>query len=128
MKDTAEYYDRYWSAYGWPQNVPRGRFPAELRAILLRYLGSSSSILDAGCGDGAKYGAWLASQVDTYVGVDVSERAVETARSRGLNTRAVADLARLDFQDGRFDAVVSIEVLEHLVYPEEAARERSFVS
>lgn len=123
MNDAASYYDRYWSTNGWPSDVPRGRFPAELRALLARHLNSSSRVLDAGCGDGAKYGVWLARQTGAYVGVDISERAVEAARSRGLSATVVEDLASLHFPDHSFDAAVCIEVLEHLVSPEAAAKE-----
>lgn len=118
-----EYYDTYWSPTAWPEGVPRGRFPWELRKILERHVRPDARVLDAGCGDGANYGAWLAARCGSYTGVDISEAAVAEARKRGLNAKTVPDLASLSFPDAHFDVVVSVEVLEHLIFPHQAARE-----
>ena len=59
----------------------------------------------------------------TYQGVDVSEHAVARARKRGLNARRISDAAQLPMPDDSFDAVVCIEVLEHLFSPMETMLE-----
>ena len=74
-------------------------------------------ILDAACGEG--YGAALLSRSAARVSaVDVSAEAVAHARERygALQNLAFheADVTRLPFEDGQFDAVVSFETVEHL--------------
>ncbi len=59
----------------------------------------------------------------SYVGVDVSRTAVESARSRGLSARVINDASEVPFAEGSFDSVVCIEVLEHLFAPLLALRE-----
>lgn len=65
-------------------------------------------LLDAGCGTG---GLLLARPGAT--GVDRSPLALEFCARRGLSRLACADVARLPFADGRFDVVVSADVLYH---------------
>jgi SAM-dependent methyltransferase len=73
-------------------------------------------LLDLGCDDGARtLGFVRAAQAGTVTGVDVVPERVDEARSRGIEG-VVADLGeRLPFDDGRFDAVVSNQVIEHVV-------------
>ena len=73
-------------------------------------------VLDAACGEG--YGAaMLAATAASVAGVDVSETAIEHARSRyraaNLEFHA-ADCLALPFAEDSFDAIVSFETLEHL--------------
>jgi len=78
-------------------------------------------ILDLGCGNGRllsllrEYGsaAW------ELEGIDFSEDAVRQCRSRGFRAQAtrLEDLTR---QDGTFDAVIMIQLLEHLEDPRRA--------
>jgi SAM-dependent methyltransferase len=68
-------------------------------------------ILDAGCGSGrtldelARYGR--------ASGVDISEDAVATAKSRGHRDVRLGAIEELPFRDGRFDLVTCLDVVEH---------------
>ncbi len=118
----SEYYEGYWSDEGWLANTPDDRFPDRLRRLLASNA-RGKRVLDAGCGDGRKYGQSLARLAAEYVGVDISGAAVAAAQARGLKATQVDDLARLPLADASFDVVTCVEVLEHLVFPLVAARE-----
>jgi len=77
----------------------------------LQWLGElkNKEILDAGCGVGA-FSEPLVGQNRVY-GVDFSEKSLEFAATRGLSTM-VGDLTALKFEDGKFDVVLCIGVLQ----------------
>jgi 2-polyprenyl-3-methyl-5-hydroxy-6-metoxy-1,4-benzoquinol methylase len=77
----------------------------------LRWLGElkSKEILDAGCGVGA-FSEPLVKQ-NTVYGVDFSEKSLEFAAARGLKAMT-GDLTALHFEDGRFDVVLCIGVIQ----------------
>ncbi len=69
-------------------------------------------ILDIGCGAGA-----LMRELEEFgevSGVDISPRAIEYCRGRGLTHVQEADAVDLPFEDESFDVVVMLDVLEHL--------------
>jgi SAM-dependent methyltransferase len=77
------------------------------RAIVLRLLGDGPGrLLDIGCGGGSHMVAF-AEAGWTPVGVDVSEEQLRLARARGCDVRK-AHAERLPFEDGSFDAAVSM--------------------
>jgi SAM-dependent methyltransferase len=115
-----EYYEQYWSESG---SGFRGRMGDQLGALLQALVPPEADCLDVGCGDGRTTGAWLAEHARSYVGVDVSARAVEQARELGLDARVITDAGELPFADAGFDFVACIEVFEHLFDAEGAAAE-----
>jgi SAM-dependent methyltransferase len=73
-------------------------------------------LLDLGCDDGARTLIFArASRAAAVSGVDVVQERVEEARSRGVDA-VVSDIGeRLPYDDATFDAVVSNQVIEHVV-------------
>jgi len=117
----ARYYDDYWSATtSWKPTDP---LDEELRSWLDDLVRPGLDVLDVGCGDGSRYGEALVRGGIVLHGIDVSQVAVDEARTRGVQAVRGGLEERLPFDDGRFDAAICLEVLEHLVDPEFAARE-----
>jgi SAM-dependent methyltransferase len=85
-------------------------------------------ILDAACGNG-RYSRFLLKHADpdaVLTAFDLSPNMLRRARARLHNDRvsfAVADLTRLPYAAGAFDAVVCGWVLEHLPDPRPGLRE-----
>lgn len=118
---AVEYYENYWSESGY--NPTGGVLHDRVASIIEERIGRGSRCLEVGCGDAQTVGVWLTKRGYEYVGVDVSENAVRLARRAGLDARRVADGEPLPFSDASFDAVVCIEVMEHLFLPQAAAAE-----
>jgi ubiquinone/menaquinone biosynthesis C-methylase UbiE len=73
---------------------------------------SSLTFLDVGCGTGAmsrRLARW-----GRVVSADFSPLALEFSRRRGLHHLVGADAMNLPFVSGQFDAIVVMDVLEHL--------------
>jgi ubiquinone/menaquinone biosynthesis C-methylase UbiE len=80
---------------------------SETWRTLVRLLGEGSgSLIDVGCGTGA-YGAGLAALGWRVSGIDLSEDMVRRAREKGMEAIR-ADATALPFEDGSFDAAMSI--------------------
>jgi SAM-dependent methyltransferase len=114
------YYDTYWSESGFN---PGADLTPSLRDLLETHVRPGVRCLDVGCGDGSTAGPWLVRRGCSYVGVDVSETAVQQAAALGFDARVVDDAAALPFEDGAFDAALAVEVLEHLFAPQQAVAE-----
>jgi SAM-dependent methyltransferase len=69
-------------------------------------------ILDAGCGTGANL--MLLSQFGETEGVDVSPDALAFCRQRGLENVRLGTAEQLPYEDGRFDLVTALDVVEHI--------------
>jgi ubiquinone/menaquinone biosynthesis C-methylase UbiE len=106
------------------------RTAAKEGAFFLPYLHSGMRVLDVGCGPGSiTLGLAEAVAPGEVVGVDFQASQVAQAQAlsaaRGvMNTRfEVADVYRLSFPDGSFDAVFAHAVLMHLREPVQALAE-----
>ncbi|GAA0243029.1 3' terminal RNA ribose 2'-O-methyltransferase Hen1 [Cryptosporangium japonicum] len=109
-----------------PRPLARRRIDAVVAALAAE---GASSVADVGCGEGALLRALLNDpRFARVLGVDVSARALETA-ARRLNFDRMSDHVRarieliqssLTYRDDRlrdYDAVVLMEVIEHLDPP-----------
>lgn len=87
-----------------------------------KHVPSGASVLDVGCGDG--YATYKLSQTGYIAcGTDLSERMIEMGKERGEAkglSFVQADLTRLPFEAGSFDAVMAINSLEWIEQPLEA--------
>ncbi len=116
------YQDKYYrieEAHAW--SVSR-------RDVLLRMMRAwrvspSASVLDVGCSGGAFVELLRREGWDDVHGVDVSERAIDVARGRGMTTCQRVDGTDLPYDDQRFDCLVASDVLEHIPDDEAALRE-----
>ena len=97
-------------------------------AKALEMVEKGTNALDVACGDGLLLRALLQKGVSAS-GVDISEEGVKKCREKGLDV-SVVDIAteNLPFQDGTFDTVSMLDVLEHVYAPEELLQEAIRVS
>ena len=90
--------------------------PIPLMARFLRMLAPDAVVLDAGCGSGRNIAAIAAKAKKVYA-VDFSRKMLESAVGRVKQKNvafAEADIAKLPFPDGFFDAAFYIASLHHL--------------
>jgi len=111
-----------------------------MRALLARFLREidasvaalrPSSILDVGCGEGVVTERMAKLAGVTTVGVDLGTPALEEqwqTRDGALLSFASASAYALPFEDGSFDCICALEVLEHLERPDEALAEMARVA
>jgi ubiquinone/menaquinone biosynthesis C-methylase UbiE len=104
--------------YGSVAPLPNPRLDRKFARIcaLVREDLPCEAFLDAGCGDGRYLAALDAELPARIAGVDISERILETARTRVPRADLrQANLESLPFGDGEFDLVLSSQVIEHVV-------------
>ncbi len=81
------------------------------------------AILEVGCSSGVLVGELQEVGFENTHGLDISPKAVDLARSRGIAAVRVTDGRNFDFPDCYFDYVVSSDVLEHIENEHEALDE-----
>ncbi len=107
--------DRYW----W--FVARRRLMIGLLRKFLRPASESPRILDLGCGTGVvsrDLAAW-----SRPFGIDMSPLALGFCRQRGLSRLVRGRGEALPFSDGTFDAILALDIFEHIEAHEAAFRE-----
>ncbi len=91
------------------------------------HLDSSKALLDIGCGWGAnlEYQATV-TRVKSAHGITLSEAQCAEIRRRGLPNVTAEVCSYLDFKPAtKFDAIISICMMEHIVSPQEAREGKS---
>jgi SAM-dependent methyltransferase len=69
-------------------------------------------ILDVGCGTGANLK--MLAAYGTAEGVDISSQAVDFCRERGLDSVKLGAVEDLPYENGSFELVTALDVVEHL--------------
>jgi SAM-dependent methyltransferase len=113
--------------YGYENSAPNGShlylWPMIERGLSI--LPKGARVLDIGCGNGSLTAAWTKRGWDV-TGVDLSESGIAQAKGSYPNIafyRLPAGQELVEhFGEGGFDAVVSVEVVEHLYAPRDLAR------
>ncbi len=90
--------------------------PAIAAALLARYVGLQSTILDVGCGTGLTGGELKRVGFETIYGADISMPSLENAASKGAYRSLLrANLLKpLPFSDKAFDAAICVGVLSYI--------------
>ena len=93
-----------------------------LRDRLEEHTRDGARVFGLGCGNGA-FAAELSDQGYDVTGVDPSQDGIEQARTAhsGLDVHVGSAYDDLRSEYGTFDAVVSLEVVEHVYYPRKYA-------
>ena len=110
-----EYETGRWDYLGDLAEMPR----YALIAGYCRIIASTTSLLDIGCGNGL-LSTWICQDRNhRYVGIDISNTAIQQARERSVNQARfeVADAAIFDPGD-QFDVIVFNEMLYYMASPE----------
>lgn len=97
--------------------MPNGRAVIDAGMRHLPKVEAGKRLLDLGCGNGAfllraRSAGWV------VVGADFDSKAVETARSQGLDVH-LGGVKKLDPADEQFDVITLAHVIEHVRYPVE---------
>ncbi|UCG69974.1 MAG: class I SAM-dependent methyltransferase [Thermoplasmata archaeon] len=85
----------------------------EVVDVMAKYLKDSNTVLDIGCGTG-RFTEPLKDRGIEVVGVDISEKMLEKARLKGIDSLVLSDACRLPFKDSSFDSIICVHVL-HLI-------------
>jgi len=110
-----------WAAFRWQELIGLlgpifVRLFPRFQTTLQRALSGCDSLLDLGCG--------YFSPIDRFnipfsVGVELFEPYLQESKRKGIHSQYIrADIRRLEFQSKSFDAVIAIDVLEHLTKQE----------
>ncbi|MDO1446018.1 class I SAM-dependent methyltransferase [Rhodocytophaga aerolata] len=77
-------------------------------------LGKDKTILEIGCSGGPLMKELIANGYSQVYGMDISEKGISLAKSRGLNNVFVMDGTNPDFAPQSFDVIIASDVLEHI--------------
>jgi methionine biosynthesis protein MetW len=109
-------YERYWTDRLATPCAPAAEAPNEILESIEPLLPAGIRLLDVGCGDGFVFRVARA-RFQRVFGCDVALAALRRAQRAGMRT-VCADLAgSLPYEDGAFDCITCLEVIEHVADP-----------
>lgn len=115
-KDIIQYKNNAWNskkaASHYKKAVETTYFEAITLPIFKRYMKSEYSVLDVGCGTG-RLTSHLIEEVSHVTAIDYSKSMVDLIDDHPKLTKHVGDAHSLEFADGTFDAVYSMDFLSH---------------
>lgn len=121
VNDQQQYYEAYWEA-GHVADSEHQRWKVRVLKDLHARL-APTNVLDVGAGDGAVLAQTAPTSV-RRVGTELSSDALAKLRARGLEgARVDLEAEQLPFEDGSFDFVCCLDVLEHVFTPDRVAGE-----
>ncbi|MBC6700483.1 class I SAM-dependent methyltransferase [Hymenobacter puniceus] len=100
-----------------------GRRDAVRKLIQSLAIPTTAEVLEIGCSGGPLQQILLADGYTHLTGIDISEKAIALAHTRGLANVSVMDGAQLAFADNSFDLLLASDVLEHIEEEAQAVRE-----
>lgn len=134
MRTFKDFYENYWN---WRKNKydyrKKGIVPNRIDNAVKLILSDSNkknvlNVLDVGCGEGI-LGEEIGKGTKNSVfvcGVDISDNALETAKAHynenhqiDVDTNSISSL----LNNRRFDYIVCLEMIEHIIYPENLLKE-----
>lgn len=98
-----------------------GRRSLALRLLRQYVKPPRPDVLDLGCGTGVVLRE-LSNWADP-TGLDMSEKALRYSQSRDIRRLVKGDGEKLPFRDGSFDAVIGLDIYEHIQHDEDAFAE-----
>lgn len=120
MTQLKDFYEDYWEHRKEINHLYTDKVPGRIQdAICIIDDHNPNRVLDAACGEGT-LGRMLGDRCEK-IGIDISEEAVKMA-SHNYNETVQMDLENEEISKavkGKFDAVVSLEVLEHVFRPDD---------
>ena len=120
----------FWDRVAWVYDVFANginwRANRAMCAAVAAHIGPEDEVLECACGTGLLTGV-IAARCRALTATDFSEKMLAQAERKYANCRNVrfaqADITKLDYLDGRFDAVVAANVIHLLDEPLQALRE-----
>ena len=120
----------FWDRVAWVYDVFANginrRATQAMCAAVAAHIGPEDEVLECACGTGLLTGV-IAARCRALTATDFSEKMLAQAERKYANCRNVrfaqADITKLDYPDGRFDAVVAANVIHLLDEPYKALAE-----
>ena len=77
-------------------------------------VGKEKKILDIGCSGGILIESLRDQGYINIHGIDISEKAIDVCKTRGINTVLVSPGEATNFSDNEFDVIIASDILEHI--------------
>jgi len=119
MIDFGERYENYWLSRLSRESDQHGKkITGDLfETVDVALSESGKKLLDVGCGSGSLMDL-VKDRVESIYGCDISKTAIKAANSRGMKPACTnLNMGYLPYNDGSFEIVTCVEVVEHVIDP-----------